>query len=206
MNEEPITILAEHIANSELEEHIDMHLDEMFFDIKSSDTDLQRLGVPADDAEYMDAPEFVGIIVYFGEEGHIIWGKRFDETPPEPSDVVRADILSDIVFDALKAYEKTHSVVFPTFDPAQRHEAEQERITETGEVDQSAAMSREYADLQDRRDTATILAALRHYQRDLMREGDWIAHDILDIATDGGTLEPMTAEEIDDLCDDRSNL
>jgi hypothetical protein len=49
--------------------------------------------------------------------------------------------------------------------------------------------------------TATILAALRHFQRDLMREGDWIAHDILDIATSGGTLEPMTAEEIDALCE-----
>jgi hypothetical protein len=57
------------------------------------------------------------------------------------------------------------------------HEAEQERIT------------------------ATILAALRHFQRDLMREGDWIAHDILDIATSGGTLEPLTAEEIDALCE-----
>jgi hypothetical protein len=74
------------------------------------------------------------------------------------------------------------------------------------EVDQSAAMSREYADLQDRRDTATILAALRHFQRDLIREGDWIAHDILDIATESGTLEPLTAEEIDALCESRINL
>jgi hypothetical protein len=67
-------------------------------------------------------------------------------------------------------------------DAAQRHEAEQERIT------------------------ATILAALRHFQRDLIREGDWIAHDILDIATSGGTLEPLTAEEIDALCESRINL
>jgi hypothetical protein len=47
------------------------------------------------------------------------------------------------------------------------------------------------------RDTATILAALRYYQA----SGPDAGFDFEDIATDGGTLEAMDAEEIDGLCE-----
>ena len=43
---------------------------------------------------------------------------------------------------------------------------------------------------------ATVLAALR-----LLQSTRHLPADIADIATDGGTLEPMTAEEIDALCE-----
>lgn len=53
------------------------------------------------------------------------------------------------------------------------------------------------------RETATILAALRYWQRRallgpptaLARLSEW------DVATDGNTLEPLTAAEIDVLCE-----
>lgn len=49
----------------------------------------------------------------------------------------------------------------------------------------------------DRWELATILAALRYWQREGLR-GDPKAE--LDIASDGQTLTPMTPEEIDRLC------
>jgi hypothetical protein len=45
------------------------------------------------------------------------------------------------------------------------------------------------------RELATVLAALRYWQR----EG--LAIDDHDIATDGGNLKELDAEEIDDLCE-----
>lgn len=48
------------------------------------------------------------------------------------------------------------------------------------------------------REHATMLAALRYYQRDMADDHDWLHGDI---ATDGGTLDPLTVEEIDDLCE-----
>jgi hypothetical protein len=51
---------------------------------------------------------------------------------------------------------------------------------------------------------ATILAALRFYQREiehgLVPYPDEEYH-IMDVATDGQTLEPLTPEQIDDLCE-----
>ena len=48
----------------------------------------------------------------------------------------------------------------------------------------------------DQRQHATILAALRYWQREGLSSN---GHEV-DIATDGGTLEPLSASEIDDLC------
>lgn len=48
----------------------------------------------------------------------------------------------------------------------------------------------------DQRQHATILAALRYWQREGLSSS---GHEV-DIATDGGTLEPLSASEIDDLC------
>ena len=45
----------------------------------------------------------------------------------------------------------------------------------------------------------TILAALRLYQRRLLRGG--IPVEIDDLATDGGEHDALTAEEIDRLCE-----
>lgn len=49
------------------------------------------------------------------------------------------------------------------------------------------------------RELATVLAALRYYQNDLRDDGAAFAHG--DIATDGGTLQPLSADEIDALCE-----
>lgn len=54
--------------------------------------------------------------------------------------------------------------------------------------------------LNDPREIATVLAALRLRQRK-----GWSSDPEQVIATDGGTLEPLTDEEIDDLCE-RINL
>lgn len=51
--------------------------------------------------------------------------------------------------------------------------------------------------LNDPRALATVLAALRYWQR----EGLASAGHEQDIATDSGSLAPMSAEEIDDLCE-----
>ena len=51
------------------------------------------------------------------------------------------------------------------------------------------------------RSLATILAALRRYQRGLAENDNLLPADVADIATNGDTLEPMTAEEIDGLCE-----
>ena len=58
----------------------------------------------------------------------------------------------------------------------------------------------------DRRELATILAALRYHQAENLshrspRATPVIADSaIADIASDGGTLRPLTAAEIDRLC------
>jgi hypothetical protein len=49
----------------------------------------------------------------------------------------------------------------------------------------------------DSRQLATILAALRYWQRDMPPE----ARIEDDIASDGRTLVPLTDEEIDELCE-----
>jgi hypothetical protein len=49
-----------------------------------------------------------------------------------------------------------------------------------------------------KRELSTILAALRYWQR----EGLWGDPQAeLDIASDGGTITPMTPDEIDELCE-----
>ena len=58
----------------------------------------------------------------------------------------------------------------------------------------------------DNRELATILAALRYYQRTGVcldaRNGDLIIpEEERDVATDGGTLEPLDENEIDELCE-----
>jgi len=49
------------------------------------------------------------------------------------------------------------------------------------------------------REIATVLAALRYYQRDLVDDGARFEHG--DIATNGGKLKPLDEFEIDKLCD-----
>jgi hypothetical protein len=57
-----------------------------------------------------------------------------------------------------------------------------------------------------RRELATILAALRFHQDENLQGDLGIADKVVsDIATDGGTLEPMDYAEVDDLCQ-RLNL
>ncbi len=57
------------------------------------------------------------------------------------------------------------------------------------------------------RELATVLAGLRYWQRhgarQMLTSGNRLLED--DIATSGGTLQPLTVEEIDALCD-RLNL
>lgn len=48
----------------------------------------------------------------------------------------------------------------------------------------------------DARQLATVLAALRLWQRT-----DWPPADLCDIATDGAEMEPLSVEEIDELCE-----
>ncbi len=50
----------------------------------------------------------------------------------------------------------------------------------------------------DNRETATILAALRLWQR---KAGHLGVTDEIHIATDHGTFEPLDAKEIDNLCE-----
>jgi hypothetical protein len=53
----------------------------------------------------------------------------------------------------------------------------------------------------NRRELATVLAALRYHQDENLQAGPEIAAlAIRDIATDGGTLRPLSAAEIDALC------
>ncbi len=57
--------------------------------------------------------------------------------------------------------------------------------------------------MQNERETATILAALRYWQRHqarACREAQTPLYED-DIATEGGTLEPLDESEIDDLCE-----
>ena len=52
----------------------------------------------------------------------------------------------------------------------------------------------------DRRELATILAALRYHQDENLQGGGEIADQVIaDIATDGGTLKPLNDREIDKL-------
>jgi hypothetical protein len=50
----------------------------------------------------------------------------------------------------------------------------------------------------DNRETATVLAALRHWQN---TSSTSIDTELFDIATNCGTLERLTDDEIDDLCE-----
>ncbi len=56
----------------------------------------------------------------------------------------------------------------------------------------------------DKRTLFTILAALRHYQADLPRAN--IDTEILDIATEADTVDPLSEDEIDELCEDLNTL
>ena len=54
----------------------------------------------------------------------------------------------------------------------------------------------------NRRELATVLAALRYHQDENLQAGPEIADlAIRDIATDGGTLRPLGSQEIDALCE-----
>lgn len=55
------------------------------------------------------------------------------------------------------------------------------------------------ADLLDEREIATILASLRAAQA--VQQHEPLAPEIMDIATNGGTLEPLDDGEVDDLCE-----
>lgn len=54
-------------------------------------------------------------------------------------------------------------------------------------------------DIRDARELATILAALRYWQAYGQQDAGPV-DDFNDIATDGGTLEPLSADDIDALC------
>lgn len=49
----------------------------------------------------------------------------------------------------------------------------------------------------DNRETATVLAALRYWQRC----GDFAGDDIQDIASDSETFNPLSDTEVDELCE-----
>lgn len=53
----------------------------------------------------------------------------------------------------------------------------------------------------DTRELATILAALRYWQREGASGNSVDTEPEHDILTDGGEIEPLTAEEIDALCE-----
>ena len=60
----------------------------------------------------------------------------------------------------------------------------------------------------DEREHATVLAALRFWQRNAVidrDERDACAIPEEDIATDGGSVEILTSSEIDDLCERMNN-
>jgi hypothetical protein len=54
--------------------------------------------------------------------------------------------------------------------------------------------------LLENREQATILAALRHYQLALTSNQTGLS-EFIEIATDSGAVPPLSAEEIDDLCE-----
>lgn len=60
----------------------------------------------------------------------------------------------------------------------------------------------EVADTESRRRLATILAALRFWQA---APDDWKAARFMDVATDGGEIEPMSSDQIDRLCEEINN-
>ncbi|MBC2692637.1 hypothetical protein [Pseudomonas kielensis] len=54
--------------------------------------------------------------------------------------------------------------------------------------------------LVENRGQATILAALRHYQHALLSNQPGLS-EYIEISTDSGAVPPLSAEEIDDLCE-----
>jgi hypothetical protein len=58
----------------------------------------------------------------------------------------------------------------------------------------------------NQRELATILAALRNYQTTLEACPSLVPTALLEISTDRGILEPLTSEEIDDLCHSAATL
>lgn len=52
----------------------------------------------------------------------------------------------------------------------------------------------------NQRQHATVLAALRCYQQVLDETSGDLPDDLLDIATNGGAIERLELDEIDDLC------
>jgi hypothetical protein len=57
------------------------------------------------------------------------------------------------------------------------------------------------ADRFDSRENATILAALRYYQQVLSHNGNSPPVSVAEVATNGGTLKPLTSADIDTLCE-----
>lgn len=54
--------------------------------------------------------------------------------------------------------------------------------------------------LVDNRQQAAILASLRHTQ-DVLRNGQPLKAELHDIATNAGEFEPLSVDEIDELCE-----
>lgn len=54
--------------------------------------------------------------------------------------------------------------------------------------------------LVENREQATILAALRHYQQALLNNRSGLT-ELIEIASDSGAVSPLSADEIDDLCE-----
>lgn len=124
-----------------------------------------------------DQPWPVAMAVYdpVAGEGRLVLEPEYEAANFSQSDVPALDCLQDIMVQAKNAYYAAHRVVFP------------------GVLDDEEA----HVELEDRRAVATILAALRLWQREGLHSG---GHE-QDIATDNETLIPMNAAEIDDLCE-----
>lgn len=52
----------------------------------------------------------------------------------------------------------------------------------------------------DARQLAAVLTGLRLVQAELPR-GEFLPHGVSEIYDDGGTITPLTADELDDLCE-----
>lgn len=132
-----------------------------------------------DDMDDEDQPWPVALAVYdpVAGEGRLVLEPEYEAANFSQSDVPALDCLQDIMVQAKNAYYAAHRVVFP------------------GVLDDEEA----HVELEDRRAVATILAALRKWQRDMTNSVNLAS--MSDIATDGGKLDPLTAAEIDDLCE-----
>lgn len=128
---------------------------------------------------------------------YVLW-RSLPEAAPTKPDHKRFNCMphgDDAIRYAMDNFGKFVDEQEP-IDAAQQHQIEQDRITAEeylarieGEIEKAALL--------DKRRLGTILAALRFWQRhSYSTTAEW------DIAADGGTIAPLTAAEVDDLCEE----